>query len=65
MKNKVNKKNKGMDKRSSLIIGGKTMIGIGLGFFLLPISALFFVGSIMAGIGLGLVIAPIISRSSG
>lgn len=49
--------------KSSWAIGGGLMIGLGVGFFFLQQSALFFVGSILAGLGLGLVIAPIISRN--
>lgn len=65
MENKITKKSKkGKVDKSSWAIGGTTMIGIGVGFFLLPISALFFVASIMVGIGVGLVIAPIISRGN-
>jgi hypothetical protein len=67
MEKKVNntEKKKGMDKRASWMIGGTTMIGIGVGFFLLPIHGVFFVASTMLGIGVGLVLAPIISRGNG
>jgi hypothetical protein len=53
------------DDMSSYVIGGTTLIGIGVGFIFLRTSALLFVASIMIGIGLGLVIAPIISRKKG
>jgi len=56
----MNETNKKVDK-SSWVIGGTTMIGIGVGFIFLQTSALFFIASILIGIGLGLVIAPIIS----
>ena len=49
------------EDRSTWAIGGGTMIGIGVGFFFLQTSALYFVGCIMLGVGLGLIIAPIIS----
>ena len=52
-----------MNNPGSWVIGGTTLIGIGVGFFLLPTSALFFVASILTGIGLGLVIAAFMSRS--
>ena len=55
--NKTNKK----DDKSSWVIGGTTLIGIGVGFIFLQTSALLFVASILIGIGVGLVIAPIIS----
>jgi hypothetical protein len=53
------KKNKG--DRSSWIIGGMTLVGLGVGFVFLQTSALFFVASILIGIGLGIVIASIVS----
>jgi hypothetical protein len=53
----MNKKTK-----STWVIGGTTLIGIGVGFIFLQESALFFVASILIGIGLGLVITSLISR---
>jgi cyanate permease len=55
---KMNKKN----DKSSWVIGGTTLMGIGVGFFFLQESALLFVASILIGIGLGLVITALISR---
>lgn len=52
-----------MNNQGAWVIGGTTLIGIGVGFFLLSTSALFFVASILTGIGLGLVIAAFMSRS--
>ena len=52
-----------MDK-STWAVGGGLMLGLGVGFFFLPESALAFVGSLLAGLGLGLIIAAIISRKS-
>jgi len=54
----MNKKN----DKSTWVIGGTTLIGIGVGFIFLKESALFFVASILIGIGLGLVITSLISR---
>jgi hypothetical protein len=48
--------------KSAWVIGGTTLIGIGVGFFFLQESALLFVASILIGIGLGLVITALISR---
>jgi hypothetical protein len=48
--------------RSGWAIGGGTMIGIGVGFFLLPLSVFYFIGSILGGIGLGLIIGAIIGK---
>ena len=57
---KENKTNKEFDK-STWVIGGTTLAGIGIGFIFLQTSVLLFVASILIGIGLGLVITPIIS----
>ena len=54
-----------MDKKedkSTWAIGGGLMLGIGVGFFYLQQSALFFVGSLLAGLGLGLIITTLVSR---
>ena len=52
-----------MTDKSNWAVGGGVLLGIGVGFFFLQQSALFFVGSILAGIGLGLFAAAIISKS--
>jgi cyanate permease len=54
---KINKK----DDKSAWVIGGTTLIGVGVGFIFLKTSGLMFVASILIGIGAGLVIAPLIS----
>lgn len=51
-----------MEDKRGWAIGGGTMIGLGLGFFLLKTSALYFVGSIILGIGVGLVIERILKN---
>jgi hypothetical protein len=54
-----------MDKKndkSTWVIGGTTLIGLGVGFVFLQQSALLFVASILVGIGLGLVITSLVSR---
>ena len=53
----MNKKN----DKSTWVIGGTTLIGVGVGFIFLKTSALIFVASILIGIGVGLVIASLIS----
>ena len=58
--NKTNKK----DDKSAWVIGGTTLIGIGVGFIFLKTSALLFVASILIGIGFGLVITSLISRKN-
>jgi hypothetical protein len=61
---KMDKKNKKEDK-STWAVGGGLLIGLGVGFFFLPESALAFVGSMLAGLGLGLLIAALISKDRG
>ena len=51
--------------RGSLAIGGGTLIGIGVGFAFLRVSALLFVACLLAGLGLGLVIAALIPGRKG
>ena len=48
--------------KSTWAIGGGVLLGIGVGFFFLNQSALYFVGSILAGLGVGLVATAIISK---
>jgi hypothetical protein len=48
--------------RSTWAIGGGVIIGLGVGFFLLPLSTLYFVGSLLTGLGLGLVATAVLSR---
>jgi hypothetical protein len=43
-------------------IGGGILLGLGVGFFFLHQSALFFVGSLIAGLGLGLLITSVLSK---
>ena len=57
----MNKKN----DKSTWIIGGTTLIGIGVGLIFLQESALLFVASILIGIGVGVVITSLISREKG
>ena len=56
--NTINKK----DNKNAWVVGGTTLIGIGIGFLFLQTSALLFVASILIGIGVGLVITALISR---
>ncbi len=57
----MDEKQKHEDK-SNWAIGGTTLIGIGVGFILLPKSPFLFIASILIGIGLGLIITPMISN---
>ena len=54
--------NKKPDK-STWAIGGGVLLGLGVGFFFLQQSALFFVGSLIAGLGVGLFATAILSRT--
>jgi hypothetical protein len=58
----MNDSNKKSDK-STWAIGGGILLGLGVGFFFLHQSALFFVGSLLAGLGLGLFVTAIISKN--
>jgi len=49
------------EDRSTWAIGGGVIIGLGVGFFFLPDSPLYFVGSLMLGLGIGIVISSILS----
>ena len=49
-------------ERGGLIIGGGTLIGLGVGFTRLSRSPLLFVASILIGVGAGLVIAAILGN---
>lgn len=51
-----------MSDKSSWAVGGGVILGVGVGFFLLQQSPLYFVGSILAGLGLGLLATAVISR---
>ena len=42
--------------------GGGILLGLGIGFFFLHQSALFFVGSLIAGLGLGLCVTAILAK---
>ena len=57
----MNNPDKKNDK-STWVIGGTTLIGIGVGFIFLKTSALLFVASILIGIGVGLVTTSLISN---
>ncbi len=57
----MSKSKKNTDK-STWAIGGGVLLGLGVGFFFLHLSALFFVGSLIAGLGVGLFVTAIISR---
>ena len=48
--------------KSGWIIGGTTLIGVGVGFIFLQQSVLFFLASILLGIGAGLVITAVRSK---
>jgi multisubunit Na+/H+ antiporter MnhG subunit len=52
------------EDKSTWVIGGTTLIGIGVGFIFLRTSGLMFVASILIGIGAGLVLAPLISMKN-
>ena len=54
--------NDGVPDKSTWAVGGGVILGIGVGFFFLQQSALYFVGCILAGLGVGLLTTSILSR---
>ena len=53
-----------MNNRGTWIIGGTTLMGLGVGFVFLQTSALYFIASLLIGIGLGLAIAGFLARAN-
>lgn len=51
-----------MSNKGSWVIGGATLIGVGVGLIFLQTSVLFFVASILIGIGLGIAIAGLMAK---
>ena len=49
--------------KSVWVIGGTTLVGVGVGLIFVQTSVLVFVASILIGIGAGLIITPIISKN--
>lgn len=50
----------GDQDRSTWVVGGTTLAGVGVGLLLVQTSVLAFVASILIGIGAGLVITPFV-----
>ena len=48
--------------KNTWVIGGGLLLGLGVGFFFLHASALFFIGSLLAGLGVGLILAAILNN---
>ena len=48
--------------KSTWAIGVGLLLGLGVGFFFLKASPLFFVGSMIAGLGAGLIMTSILSN---
>ena len=61
-KKKVKKMTDKRSDKSTWVIGGGILIGMGIGFFFLQKSPIAFVASLLLGLGLGLIIAAILSR---
>jgi len=49
-------------KQNGLAAGGGVLVGLGVGFFLLNTSPLYFLGSILVGLGLGLMIESFVTK---
>jgi len=56
-----NKKKK-KDDKSEWIIGGTTIIGLGIGFIFFKTSVYIFLACLLIGVGVGLVLTPIIAK---
>lgn len=50
--------------KSTWAVGGGVLLGLGVGFFFLEQSALYFLGCLLAGLGIGLIATAIISKLS-
>jgi hypothetical protein len=48
--------------KSAWATGGGLLLGLGVGFFFLHQSSLYFIGSLLAGLGVGLFATAIISK---
>jgi len=48
--------------RSTWVIGGTTLVGLGVGLIYLKVSVLIFIACIFIGIGAGLVITPFVRQ---
>ena len=51
--------------RGSWIIGGTTLIGLGVGLVLLKTSALWFVAALVIGLGAGILLASLFPADNG
>lgn len=50
------------DDRSTWVIGGTTLVGVGVGLVFLQTSVLVFIASVLIGVGAGLIITPMVPR---
>ncbi len=48
--------------KTTWAIGGGVLIGLGVGFFFLHQSVLYFIGSLLAGLGVGVLVTAILSK---
>ena len=48
--------------KSTWAIGGGVLLGLGVGFFFLHQSHLYFIGSLISGLGVGLFATAILSK---
>jgi len=51
------------EDRSTWVIGGTSMIGVGVGLIFVHSAPLIFVACIILGVGLGLVIVPFVPKN--
>jgi hypothetical protein len=62
MKGKIMSDVSNKSDKTTWAIGGGVLLGLGVGFFFLHQSALYFVGSLLAGLGVGLLATAILSK---
>jgi hypothetical protein len=48
--------------KATWAIGGGILLGLGVGFFFLQQSALYFIGCLISGLGVGLVLTALLSK---
>ena len=55
---------KWMEEKRNWAAGGGLMLGLGVGFFFLEQSPLYFTGCLMGGLGLGLIVGAFLTKAT-
>lgn len=56
------KKTRKKEDINEWIVGGTTLIGLGVGFIFFKTSIFLFLACLLIGVGLGLVLSPIVAK---